>query len=163
MPVLAGAIVLSAFAADSNPDEAFFNAAAESGLSEVTVGKLAQTKSSIGSVQRFAAMMVADHGAANEKLQAIATAKGIKLPDELGPKHKARAELLRQQAGADFDRAYIDSEIKDHRDSEALLQKEIASGKDADAKEFAADLLPKVQAHLKEIENIKAGGVDPRS
>lgn len=162
MTILAGALSFAALAADSNPDEAFFKAVADGGLSEVTVGKIAEIKSSRAEVKRFAAMMVADHGAANEKLKAIANAKGIKLPDALGLKHKAQAELLQEQAGADFDRAYIDAQIKDHRDTQELLQKEIASGKDDDAKAFAREVLPKVQAHLKEIENIKAG-VENRS
>jgi putative membrane protein len=155
--LLAGAVALPLLAAESNPDEAFFKALADGGLSEVTVGKIAQTKTSRHEVKHFAAMMVEDHGAANEKLKSLAERKGIKLPDALGLKHKAQAELLQEQAGSDFDRAYIDGQIKDHRDTEELLQKEIASGKDDDAKAFAREILPKVQAHLKEIENIKAG------
>jgi hypothetical protein len=38
------------------------------------------------------------------------------------------------------------------------MEKEISTGKDAEAKAFAKETLPKVQAHLKAIKDIKAGG-----
>jgi putative membrane protein len=67
-------------AADDNPDAAFYKNAAEGGMAEVELGKLAQEKSPTQSVKDFGAMMVSDHGAANDKLKAIADRKNIKLP-----------------------------------------------------------------------------------
>ena len=157
MTLVAAAIPLLAFAASGSPDEAFFQKATQTGLAEIVVGKLAQTKASRESVRQFGAMMVKDHGDANDKLKSIARTKGITLPEEPDLKHTAQAELLGQQVGPDFDRAYIDAQIKDHKEAEALLQAEIALGKDADAKAFAQEILPKVQAHLKAIETIKTG------
>ena len=157
MTLMVAAIPLCAFAAGGSPDEAFFQKATEAGLAEIAAGKLAQTKGSRESVRQFGAMMVKDHGDANEKLKGIARTKGITLPEEPDLKHTAHAELLGQQVSADFDRAYIDSQIKDHKEAEALLQAEIALGKDAEAKAFAQEILPKVQAHLKAIETIKTG------
>ncbi len=155
--LMAAAIPLLAFAASGSPDEAFFQKATEAGLAEVAAGKLAQTKGSRESVRQFGAMMVKDHGAANDKLKSIARSKGITLPEDPDLKHIAQTELFEQQVGPDFDRAYIDAQIKDHKEAEALLQTEIALGKDADAKAFAQEVLPKVQAHLKAIETIKTG------
>ncbi len=157
MAFITAAIPLYAFAAGGSPDEAFFQKAAEAGLAEVAAGKLAQTKGSRESVRQFGAMMVKDHGAANEKLKALAPTKGITLPDDSDLKHIAQAELFEQQVGPDFDRAYVDAQIKDHKEAEALLQAEIALGKDTEAKAFAQEILPKVQAHLKAIETIKTG------
>src|SRR5277367_5852190 len=70
---------LTLFAAD-NPDAAFYKKAAEGGIAEVQMGRLAQDKSSTPSVKDFGAMMMKDHSAANDKLKAIADGKGIKLP-----------------------------------------------------------------------------------
>ncbi len=130
---------------------------AEGGLAETAAGKLAETRGTTPSVKQFGAMMVKDHSAANEKLKGIASAKGIKLPTEPGLTQKAKAELLEHKDGAAFDQAYIDGQINDHIATEELLQKEISSGKDADAKAFAREILPTVQSHLKAIQNIKAG------
>jgi predicted outer membrane protein len=70
---------LSVFAAD-NPDMSFYKKAAEGGLAEVELGKLAQEKSPTQSVKDFGAMMVKDHSAANQKLETVASGKNIKLP-----------------------------------------------------------------------------------
>jgi len=156
----AATLPLGAMAADKSPDEGFYEDAAEAGLAEVATGKLAQTKGASPAVKEFAAMMVKDHSAANAKLKAIADAKGIKLPTEPGLKHKAKKEMLEHQDGADFDKGYIDGQIKDHEETAALLEKEIANGKDPEAKAFARETLPKVQAHLKAINAIKAGHSD---
>jgi hypothetical protein len=74
------ALPAALLAADDNPDAAFYKNAAEGGMAEVELGKLAQEKSPTQSVKDFGAMMVSDHGAANDKLKAIADRKNIKLP-----------------------------------------------------------------------------------
>src|SRR3982074_2539969 len=73
------ALPVLVFAAD-NPDASFYNKAAEGGMAEVELGKLAQDKSPTQSVKDFGAMMIKDHSAAYEKLKAIAEGKNIKLP-----------------------------------------------------------------------------------
>jgi putative membrane protein len=156
LPLLSVAIPFLSFAAGSNPDEGFFTRIAEGGLAEVAAGKLAETKGTTPSVKQFGAMMVKDHGAANEKLKSIASAKGIKLPTEPGLTQKTKGEMLEHKEGADFDREYLDGQINDHIATEELLQKEISSGKDPDAQAFAREVLPKVQAHLKAVQDIKA-------
>jgi putative membrane protein len=150
---------LTALAKDANPDESFFKDAAEAGLAEVDAGKLALSKGSSPAVKEFAAMMVKDHTAANEKLEALATTKGVKLPTEPGLKHKAMKKKMDMKSGDSFDKDYIAGQIKDHKDTADLLKKEIDSGKDADAKAFAGETLPTVEAHLKKIQDIasKAG------
>src|SRR3979490_1120961 len=80
-----------------NPDAAFYKKAAEGGMAEVQLGKLAQEKSSNPNVKDFGAMMVGDHSAANDKLKSIAESKSIKLPTspsmmQMGT--KAKLEVL---------------------------------------------------------------------
>lgn len=144
---------LAAFAAD-NPDESFYKAAAEAGIAEVEAGKLALEKGSSQAVKDFAAMMVKDHTAANTKLKSIAAAKGVKLPTEPGLKHKAMKKKMEMKSGSSFDKDYIEGQIKDHKDTVDLLRNEIDSGKDVDAKAFAAETLPTVEKHLEKIRQI---------
>lgn len=49
------------------------------------------------------------------------------------------------------------SQIKGHRDTVELLQKEISTGQDAQAKAFAQKVPPTVQSHLQAIEGIATG------
>jgi putative membrane protein len=148
------AVPILAFGADKNPDASFFKHAAEGGIAEVEAGKLAQDKGNSQTVKEFGAMMVKDHSAANDKLASIASSAGVSLPatSSVGQMAtKAKLEVLR---GDKFDKAYIKDQLKAHQDTVALFKNEIASGSDAQAKSFASDTLPKVQAHLMKIRKI---------
>ncbi len=137
--------------AASNPDASFYKKAAEGGIFEVDAGNLAQQKGASQPVKDFGAMMVKDHSAANDKLKALAASKSIDLPSSAGVGQMATKAKLEVLSGNTFDKSYIKSQIAAHRDTAALLRKEISSGQDADAKAFAAATLPTVRAHLKSI------------
>ena len=149
-------------AAASSPDESFYKSAAEAGISEVDLGKLAQDKSSNQQVKDFGAMMVKDHSAANDKLQALASSKGISLPTSASMGQMATKAKLEVLKGDTFDKSYIKAQVKGHVDTVKLLNNEIASGQDADAKSFAQAVLPTVRSHLTAIraratsENVKS-------
>ena len=146
------AVPALALAAETNLDSRFYTAAAEGGMGEVQLARLAQEKSSDSKVKDFAAMMIKDHSAANEQLQALASDKNIKLPSGAGVRADATRLKLEGLSGAAFDKSYIGNQITAHRQTVALLEKEINSGHDAAAQAFARKILPTVQSHLKAIE-----------
>jgi putative membrane protein len=146
---------LAAVAA-TNPDASFFKHAAEGGLAEVDAGNLAQQKASAQNVKDFAAMMVKDHSAANDKLQAIATAKGITLPTSPSVGQMAGKAKLDVLSGTTFDTSYIKGQVRAHEQTIGLFRKEITAGQDAEAKAFAQETLPTVKSHLKAIKSIAA-------
>jgi putative membrane protein len=147
--------------AADNPDAAFFKKAAEGGIAEVQLGELAQKKSSNQSVQQFGAMMVSDHTAANDKLKKLAQGKGVDLPTSPGVSQMASKAKLEMLSGTTFDKSYIKGMVEDHENDVKEFQREAASGQDPDAKAFAAQTLPTLQAHLKKIRSIAAtAGVD---
>ncbi len=141
------------WAAD-NPDAAFYKSAAEGGIAEVELGKLAQEKSSSQSVKDFGAMMVSDHSAANEKLKGIADAKDMQLPSSPSMGQMATKAKLEVLSGATFDKSYIKGMVRDHEEDIKEFQREAASGRDPDAKAFAKATLPTLLAHLKKIQAI---------
>ena len=140
--------------AASNPDASFYKNAAEGGISEVDAGHLAQDKGNSQKVKDFGAMMVKDHSAANEKLQALASSKNVTLPTTASVGQMATKAKLDVLSGDTFDKSYVKGQISAHRDTIALFRKEISSGQDADAKAFATATLPTVRAHLKAITAI---------
>jgi putative membrane protein len=107
-------------------------------------------------VKDFGAMMVTDHGAANDKLKALAASKSISLPTSTSVGQMATKAKLDVLSGETFDKSYIKSQVKAHRDTIILFKKEIAGGQDPDAKAFATATLPTLQAHLKKIKGIAA-------
>jgi putative membrane protein len=142
--------------AASSPDASFYKGAAEGGIAEVDAGRLAQDKGNSQQVKDFGAMMVKDHSAANEKLQALASSKSITLPTTASVGQMASKAKLDVLSGATFDKSYVKGQISAHRQTIALFRKEISSGQDADAKAFATATLPTVKAHLKAITAIAA-------
>jgi putative membrane protein len=156
------ALPLMAAAADKSPDESFYNDAAQGNLSEIQLGQLAQTKGQSPAVKEFGAMMVKDHGAANEKLKVVASHKGIDLPSSAGVSAAASKAKLDMMSGESFDKSYIKGMISDHKSDIEAFQKEATSGQDPDAKKFAEATLPTLQKHLKKIQSIaKDAGVSP--
>ena len=145
-----------AIAASSSPDSSFYKHLAEGGMAEVELGQLAQSKSQDTSVKNFAAMMVKDHSAANEELKQLAASKNLKLPSGPGTMHEAKKLELKALSSESFDKSYVSNQVKGHKATVDLLNKEIESGQDADAKAFAQKVLPTVQAHLSAIEKIAA-------
>jgi putative membrane protein len=153
---LAAAVPFAALAAGNSPDASFYKAAAQGGLAEVDLGNLARERSTDPKVKDFAAMMVKDHSAANEKLEALASAKKVSLPSSGGAAEMATKAKLEALSGAAFDNSYIKSQLKAHSDTVALLKKEISTGQDAEAKAFAQSILPTVQSHLTAVRALAA-------
>ena len=137
-------------------DRTFMHAAAIGGLAEVAAAKLAAEKGTSRDVREFAERMIRDHGAANDRLTALARANQFALPDRLDDEHNAMATRLQQASGAQFDRVYIDGQISDHQRTAQLLQYVIGSGENADLKKFASDILPVVFDHLRMAQTILA-------
>jgi putative membrane protein len=153
--ILASALPLVAYAAD-NPDSSFFKNIAEAGLAEVSDATLATQSATDPKLKDFAAMMIKDHSAANDKLSALAGSKDISLPTSASVTEMATHAKLKLESGDTFDKAYIKDQVSAHRAAIRLLRKEIATGQDADAKAFAKSVLPTVQGHLKAINAIAA-------
>jgi putative membrane protein len=140
----------------NNTDRLFARLAAAGGMAEVAFGELAGSKASAQSVKDFAAMMVEDHTAANEKLAALADAANIPLPEDLDPAHQRMREALEAAEGAAFDATYIAGQIADHQQTVAILVWEMGQGQDAELQRFAAETLPVVTQHLDRAQAIHA-------
>src|SRR5690606_28857010 len=82
--------------------------AADGGMLEVELGKLAQTNGSSPQVKKFGQMMADDHSKANDELKALAQQKNITLPAALSDKHQKKYNDLAEKKGKEFDKDYID-------------------------------------------------------
>lgn len=129
-------------------DTKFAVKAANGGLMEVQLGKLAQTKGTSPKVIEFAKMMVEDHSKANKELMAIAGAKTITLPAILDNKTQKDYNDLAKLNKGEFDKAYTDYMVKDHKEDIDAFEKEAKDGKVAELKAFAAKTVPILKHHL---------------
>ena len=132
----------------------FFTDAASGGMMEVELGKLAQEKSQNTKVKDFGAMMVKDHSKANDELKQLAMSKNVSLPDAPLPKHQDEIDKLKEKSGTDFDKAYMDMMVSDHKKDIDMFQDAVDHNDDADVKAFASKTLPVLQGHLQAAEPI---------
>jgi putative membrane protein len=140
-------LTISAVAALSQ-EPSFYERLAQASIAEIQAGKLAQGMGATAEVRNFGAMMVKQHGDANERLSAVANSKGITLPSAPSEDQINTLKALHAQSGARFDKAYLTEQVRAHQDALRLLKTAITSGEDADAQSLAQELLPTVESHL---------------
>lgn len=136
-------------------DKDFLCKAAQGGMTEVELGKLAQQNGSSTDVKQFGSRMVSDHSQADSQLKAVADKKGISVPTALDKKHQAMVSHLQHLSGPAFDRAYVHMMVKDHQKDVTEFREESTSAQDPDVKNFAGSTLPTIESHLAEIQKIQ--------
>ena len=138
----------------STSDKKFVREAAQGGMAEVEMGKLATEKASNPEVKKFGQRMVDDHTKAGDQLKEVASSKGISVPDKLSAKDEATKLRLSKLSGEQFDKAYMSDMVKDHTQDVADFQRESSSGMDPDVKNFASQTLPTLKDHLRQAKEI---------
>lgn len=137
-------------------DEKFMRDAAEGGVSEIDLGKLAQEKGQSPEVKEFGKRMVEDHSKANEELKQLATREHINLPTNVYRKDADLHRRLQKLSGPAFDKAYADAMVKDHEEDIATFKQEASSGQKSSLQQFAQQTLPTLEAHLKDAQRMQA-------
>ena len=137
----------------SNADK-FMTEAAQGGMMEVELGKLAASKAQNPEVKAFGQRMVVDHGKAGEDLKALAAKKNIKLPTELSGGMKETVDRLSKLSGAEFDKEYVKLMVDDHDEDLEAFQEQADDAEDADVKAFAAKYAPVIKSHYDSIKAI---------
>jgi putative membrane protein len=137
--------------APSDADSRFATTAAEGGMLEVELGRLASTRAASAEVKDFASKMVTDHSKANMELTEIAAGKSLALPtqEQVKAKHQAMFAKLEKLEGAAFDREYMAAMVKDHDKDVALFEKQAKNGRDPALTAFAEKALPTLREHQK--------------
>ena len=137
-------------------DDAEFAVKAASGsMMEVELGNMAATNGASQLVKDFGRQMVADHSQANQELKSVAASKNITLPAAPGDDKQKMIEDLRTKRGTDFDKAYIDMMVSDHKDDIDEFQKEADKGNDPDIKQWASSKVPTLQHHHQMAQDIQ--------
>ena len=133
----------------------FATEAASGGMMEVQLGKLAQEKAQSSRVKEFGAMMVKDHTQANDELKAIAAKQNIVLPDSMSSDKKQHLDDLSKKTGKDFDKAYMDMMVDDHKEDISKFKDAAQNSPDSAVKAFAANAVPVLQKHLDSAQAIQ--------
>ena len=158
LAVCALAVLGTASAAHAqSADGQFMMDAAAGGMKEMEMSRLAAAKASRPEVKALAQMLVDDHTMVNAELSELAGRKKVALPTQLSAEAMAEQDQLSKLSGAAFDDAYLKAMIKGHEKGISLFTGESTSGADAEAKAWAAKILPKLKTHLGKVRELGGG------
>lgn len=145
----------------SSKGASFVKEASAGNQSEIALAQLAQTKAQNPEIKTLAEMLQKDHQQAQEKLQTIAQAHGVALDNSPTWTQKRAQGKLEKLSGAEFDQQYAKDMLEDHAADIKKFEKASQNVEDTDVKQYATEILPKLQAHLQHtVAAAKSVGVD---
>ena len=130
-------------------DDAKFTVdAANGGMTEIALSKIAKAQSTNPKIKEFAAMMVTDHSKAGDELMAIAKKKNITVPDSVNADSKKAIDEMAMKSGNALNKAYVDKMFADHKATVDMFESASKTLKDPDLKTFVDNILPTIKSHL---------------
>jgi putative membrane protein len=123
---------------------------------EIQFGQLAESKGQSQKVRDFGKQLVKDHQAADKKVQALASQKGITLGAEKAPSaederhmddQKKALSRLQSLDGQQFDDQFLSEMAKGHEHTISMLDKSKATVQDKDVDKLVSSLRPVLEKH----------------
>lgn len=149
----------SAATLGANTVEGYVSSAAIGDMYEIQSAQIALDKSQNAGIRELAQTIITDHTAASNKLKAIApaAAAGVTIPTALDERRQGLIDNLRAATGPAFDAEWISQQVAAHREA-VMLHEGFSNKADApDLATHAAEVLPKIRAHLQTAETLNAG------
>jgi putative membrane protein len=120
---------------------------------EIAAGKLAEKKGDAKEVKSFGKTLVKDHTAADKKVTALAKRQKIDLGPSMPPAEDKLAKL-RDQQGAEFDKAFAAEMLDDHKKDVAEVSAARDSTKDLKLKALLQETVPVLESHRDAAEKL---------
>ena len=140
----------------SATDTAFIKKAADGGMTEVELGKVAEKNGQRDDVKSFGSHMVKDHGKANDDLKSVASKMNVPVPDKVSAEHQAKIDKMSKLSGAAFDTAYVKEMVASHKKTIGAFETAKGKGGNEDLKKFIDDTLPVIKEHLEMAKKMQA-------
>ncbi len=134
--------------------EGYANMATIGNLYEIEAANVAWERSKSEEVKAFAKMLIADHTAANAKLDVIVSQADGSVPSSLDDEHQKMIDDLKAADDAAFDGVFVKQQKEAHEKALAMHEAYASKGDDAALKDFATESVKTVQAHLKHLQTL---------
>ncbi|SCZ58480.1 DUF4142 domain-containing protein [Thiohalomonas denitrificans] len=141
----------------SKLDQEFVTKAAQDGLVEIKMAKLAQKKAHSDRLKDFANVMLDDHSLAKQRLEEVAKQIGIKLPKQLSESQKNLVDKMSKYKGDQFDRHFVSTILQEHKKDVSLYHRESEHGGNDELKHLAAEIAPVLEKHLDMAQSMQSG------
>jgi putative membrane protein len=129
-------------------DSGYIREVASMNLAEIRLGEMAEQRASNAAVKEFAKQMVTAHGTMSVQWTSLASQNRLPTSVALNSIQQQSADRLSKLSGADFDRAYMQTMVKDHEQGAGTLQRIGAGAQSAEVRDLAARGLETTQQHL---------------
>jgi putative membrane protein len=140
----------------------FVQKAAITDMFEIQTGQLAQQKADGADYKEFGQMIVNDHQQSSGQLKSIAqNIQGVELPTALDGPHMQKLTKLQSLSGNGFETQFKSDQVAGHQQAVKLYQDYSRSGDNAELKQFAQQILPKLQEHLQHARALPKPGPAP--
>ena len=136
---------------------AIFDAA---NTADIETGELAMERGSTKEIRDFGAMLARDHGAVRQQGRDLAQRLGVTptppADDASASAHADAMAMLRTKTGADFDKAFLDHEVKFHQDViDAITSTLLPAIQNAEVRDLVVKVAPAFDAHRAAAANLR--------
>ena len=129
-------------------DKQFLENTARTNQGEIKVAQLAKKDAHSKAVKAFARLMIDDHTAIEHHLDQLTSRFNMKLPSGIAEGDKNLIEKLHGTSGAEFDRAFMQAQVKGHKKVVGAFRDEKKSAQNEQVKQFVEHTLPTLEQHL---------------
>jgi putative membrane protein len=133
-------------------DATFLRKAVEGDRMEIASAQAALDSAQRTDTKNAARMILQDHQASSQKLQALASRKGWTLPDASDAAAESDQAMNTAAGSGSFDDRFMAEQIRMHREAISLYRAQASSGADPDLRQFARDQLPHLEHHLEMLQ-----------
>ena len=140
----------------SEQDQQWLDYAATDNQAEIEECLLAEKKAHAPALKAFARLMVNDHIAIESRFASLVNGQSFSVPNGPGQKSAMTLSELGSLQGDQFDRRFLEEQIKDHREDLGKFSDEIHATQNADVRSYASETLPILQQHLALAEAVQS-------
>lgn len=161
----AGAVVPALAQAPKEPVPAeqlatktYLREAAIADMFEVESGKLALEKASREEVREFARMTIAEGSDGLRKLKTLVSSAQLEsqVPKAVDKLHETKLDELRQAQGSEFDKLYLEMQVKAHETALVLHSVYARATSDGPLKTHASETAEMIERHLAQLKQLSA-------
>ncbi|RSN06729.1 DUF305 domain-containing protein [Nonomuraea sp. WAC 01424] len=140
----------------SEQDRTWMATIHQGNLAEIAAGRLAEKKGATDQVKSIGRMLVDDHTQLDQKVTQTASQLGIQLPTSLTAAQGAMVKRLQEATGKDFDKEFVASMTKAHKEAIEATKQEISKGSSPAVVALAKVASPSLLEHLKALKKAES-------
>lgn len=132
-------------------DTTFLVKAARIAMYGLLLGALAIEKSRDPAVRAFGEKLLQESQVVSTVITSIARLRGMSSAAALDPHQRSIMQQLSQLSGADFDSGFLAAALSGYQSALTVFELETRAGRDDKLKEFASDMLPRLNRRIRAI------------